>query len=114
MIRVRDSRKKRTVLLVIAGLILIPGAYGFIEKLVQFIRALSIDRGVDFTLVPVSNYLFVAAGMACIRPRNVAANPGDASPAAAGAPATASTAVVAPAGWTAMASLSKAAKVSGR
>ncbi len=66
MIRVRDSRKKRTVLLLIAGLILIPGAYGFIEKLVQFIRALSIDRGVDFTLVPVSNYLFVAAGMACM------------------------------------------------
>ena len=66
MIRIKDSRAKRITLLVIAGLILIPGAYGFIEKLIQFFRMLRIDRGVDFTLVPISNYLFVAAGMACM------------------------------------------------
>jgi len=66
MIRVKDSRGKRNTLLVIAAFILIPGAYGFIEKLIQFFRMLGIDRGVDFTLVPITNYLFVAAGMACM------------------------------------------------
>ena len=66
MIRIKDSRAKRNTLLVIAAVILIPGAYGFIEKLIQFFRMLRVDRGVDFTLVPISNYLFVAAGMACM------------------------------------------------
>jgi len=66
MIRSRDSRGKRRALIIIAAVILIPGAYGFTEKLIQFFRTLGTDRGADFTLVPISNYLFVAVGMACM------------------------------------------------
>ena len=66
MIRTNESRGKRIALLIIAAVILIPGAYGFTEKLIQFFRTLGTDRGADFTLVPISNYLFVAAGMACM------------------------------------------------
>lgn len=66
MIRTKDSRSKRISLIIIACLILIPGAYGFIEKIIQFFRTLGLERGADFTLIPITNYFFVAAGMACL------------------------------------------------
>lgn len=66
MIRRVDSRGKRIALWCMAFGILIPGAYGFIEKLIQFIRTLNTDEGAGFTIVPISNYLLIAAGMACL------------------------------------------------
>lgn len=66
MIRMPESRGKRITLWVMAVGILLPGAYGFGEKLVQFIRTLNTEDGAGFTLIPISNYFFVAAGMACM------------------------------------------------
>jgi hypothetical protein len=61
-----ESRGKRITILVMAVGILIPGAYGFIEKLIQFVRTLNTDSGAGFTIIPISNYFLIAAGMACM------------------------------------------------
>lgn len=61
-----ESRGKRITILVMAVAILVPGAYGFIEKLVQFVRTLNTDSGAGFTIIPISNYFMIAAGMACM------------------------------------------------
>lgn len=66
MKRLGESRSKRITLMAMAIVILVPGAYGFGEKLVQFIRTLNTEHGAGFTLIPISNYFFVAAGMACM------------------------------------------------
>jgi len=62
------SRTRTIVLWVVAVLILVPGGYGFVEKFIQFVRilALSTDEGGGFTIIPIVNYLLVAAGMVCL------------------------------------------------
>lgn len=62
----KDSRGKKILLWTITIVILVPGAFGFGEKLFEFFRTLTAKNGgAEFTLVPLSNYLLVAAGMAC-------------------------------------------------
>ncbi len=61
-----ESRGKRITILVMAIGILIPGGYGFIEKLIQFVRTLNTETGAGFTIIPISNYFLIAAGMACM------------------------------------------------
>lgn len=66
MNRTPESRGKRIALWCIALAVLLPGAYGFIDKLVQFIRTLKTVQGAEFTLVPISNYFLIAGGMTCL------------------------------------------------
>ncbi|MFQ5423112.1 MAG: hypothetical protein ACE5F9_03945 [Phycisphaerae bacterium] len=61
-----ESRSKRIALWCIAVGVLVPGAYGFTAKLVEFIRTLVTDESGGFTLVPISNYFLIAAGMTCL------------------------------------------------
>jgi hypothetical protein len=61
-----DSRKKTIVVVTIGVLILVPAAYGFVEKLMLFILAVKRDMIAGFTIIPVVNYLIVTAGMACL------------------------------------------------
>lgn len=60
--RRNDSRAKQIAVGVIATLILVPGAVGFAEKLVQFFHTLDSVDGGRFTLVPLLNYLLIALG----------------------------------------------------
>ncbi len=60
------SRTRRIVMWTMFVLILIPSGLGFLDKLVQFFRTLAADRGGGFTLLPISNYLLVSAGMFCL------------------------------------------------
>jgi len=66
MIRQPESRKKRITLWVIAVVVLVPGAYGFVEKLLEFIRTLNAGEDAGFTIIPISNYFLIAAGMGCM------------------------------------------------
>ena len=62
-----DSRLKNRIVAVIAVLILVPAAYGFIDKIYAFI---SVAEGAHdelrFTIVPVLNYFLLAAGFFCL------------------------------------------------
>ncbi|MFO0973061.1 MAG: hypothetical protein U1A27_06445 [Phycisphaerae bacterium] len=62
----RAASLKSVVVGVIAVLILLPASYGFIEKLILFVQAVRKDQVAGFTIVPVTNYLIVTAGMACL------------------------------------------------
>lgn len=66
MIQRSDSAAKRIALWFLALGILIPGGYGFTEKMIQFIRTLNTEEGAGFTIFPISNYFLIAAGMACL------------------------------------------------
>lgn len=46
--------------------LILPGAIGFVDKLVMFFRVLCTDNDGGFTILPVLNYLLVAAGMICM------------------------------------------------
>lgn len=59
------SRAKSIVVWVIAILILLPAGAGFIDKLVQFFRTFGLEEG-GFTIIPIMNYLLVAAGFICL------------------------------------------------
>ena len=59
------SRGMKITLAVMAVCILVPGGYGFGEKLRQFIYTVRNSDGGDFAIVPIANYLLVAAGMVC-------------------------------------------------
>lgn len=60
------SRAKTITLWCISVGIIVPGGYGFIEKFIQFIRTLRTDEGGGFTIVPITNYLIMAAGFTCL------------------------------------------------
>ncbi|MBI4971093.1 MAG: cbb3-type cytochrome oxidase assembly protein [Candidatus Omnitrophica bacterium] len=49
-----------------AVLILIPGALGFGDKLIQFFYVLASNREGRFALVPIATYLLVSAGFLSI------------------------------------------------
>ncbi len=66
MIRPTESRGKRIALWIIAIFVLVPGCYGFTDKLVQFFKTLRTVEGGHFTIIPILNYLLVAAGMTCL------------------------------------------------
>jgi hypothetical protein len=66
MISERNSPAKRIILWTVALLILTAGLFKFTEKLIVFVRTLSMEGGVAFTLIPLANYFIVAAGMACL------------------------------------------------
>ncbi len=60
------SRNKKIVLWIISIGIILPGAYGFIEKFIQFIRTLNTEEGGGFTIIPILNYLIMTAGFTCL------------------------------------------------
>jgi hypothetical protein len=60
------SRGKTVVLWIIAVGIMVPGGVGFFDKLIQFFRTFASDEAGGFTLVPIMNYLLVAAGFICL------------------------------------------------
>ncbi|MFQ5462463.1 MAG: hypothetical protein ACE5E5_07530 [Phycisphaerae bacterium] len=60
------SRAKKIFLWIVAIGIAVPGGYGFIEKFIQFVRVLLADKEGGFTIIPIANYLTVAAGMTCL------------------------------------------------
>lgn len=65
MIRI-ESRGKRIAVIIIAISILLPASVGFIEKLTLFIMAVKKDKIAGFTIIPVTNYFIVTAGMLCL------------------------------------------------
>lgn len=60
------SRKKNLVLWIISVGIILPGAYGFIENFIQFIRTLRTVDGGGFTIIPLLNYMLMTAGFVCL------------------------------------------------
>ena len=62
----RRSRTRTIVFWSLAIGIVLPGAYGFTEKFLQFIRTFRSDATGGFTIVPMANYLIVTAGFACL------------------------------------------------
>jgi hypothetical protein len=57
---------KAIVLVVMAAAIVVPAAIGFITKFVYFVRTLRTDNAGSFAIVPMINYLAVAAGFFCL------------------------------------------------
>lgn len=66
MTRQKPSTAKRIAVWTVGLLIIGPGGYGFVGKLIDFIRTLRLEEGGGFAIIPLSNYFFVAAGMACL------------------------------------------------
>ncbi len=60
------SRTKHWIILLMTVGILVPGGYGFINKLVEFFKTLQMETGGKFTIIPILNYLIVACGMTCL------------------------------------------------
>ncbi len=60
------SRTKTWVIWVVAMAILIPAGLGFVDKLVQFFRTVQSDSEGAFAIMPILNYLIIAAGMVCL------------------------------------------------
>ena len=60
------SRAKTIGLWCIAIAIIVPGGIGFIDKFIQFVRTFLTDEGGGFAVIPITNYLLVAAGMVCL------------------------------------------------
>jgi hypothetical protein len=54
------------LLVVMAAAVIVPAAAGFFAKFVQFLRALQSDEAGRFAIVPILNYLAVAAGFVCL------------------------------------------------
>ena len=61
-----ESWIKSASIVGIAILILIPAGYGFVEKVVQFVRTVTSDVDSKFTVFPILNYLIAAAGFVCL------------------------------------------------
>ncbi len=62
----KKYKAPRVFLIVMAVGVFITGMYGFGSKLEQFIRAVIVENEADFTLIPVLNYMFAAAGFLCL------------------------------------------------
>ncbi|RME37334.1 MAG: hypothetical protein D6788_09705 [Planctomycetota bacterium] len=54
------------LLAVLTVVIVVPAAYGFLSKLIDFIYTFRTDAEGRFTIIPIMNYLLVTAGMACL------------------------------------------------
>jgi NADH:ubiquinone oxidoreductase subunit 4 (subunit M) len=66
MILRREGRAKTVVVILVTAGIVLPGGVGFVAKFVQFVRTLQTETGGGFTIVPIMNYLLVAAGFGCL------------------------------------------------
>lgn len=62
----KQSRAKAIVIGVIAVVILVPSAFGFITKLVEFYYTFKTEKGGGFAIFPIMNYLLITAGFACL------------------------------------------------
>ena len=60
------SRKHKILLWLFVLFLLVPGAIGFLDKLVMFFRVLFTTQDGGFAILPILNYLLVAAGMLCL------------------------------------------------
>jgi|CXWL01.1.fsa_nt_gi hypothetical protein len=57
---------KAIVLGIMAVVIVVPAAIGFVTKFVYFVRTLRTDSAGSFAILPMVNYLAVAAGFFCL------------------------------------------------
>ena len=65
--RKKTSRTQRIVVILLGVFILVPGAIGFGDKLLQFFHVLySDDGGGRFAIVPILTYLLVSLGFVFI------------------------------------------------
>lgn len=62
----RMSRGKIAALVLLALVILLPAAFGFLTKLFKFFQTLQSDQEGGFTILPILTYLAVAAGFVCL------------------------------------------------
>lgn len=62
----RKSRGANIAVGLLAVLILVPAAYGFITKLVEFVRTSRSGGQGGFAILPVLIYLSVSAGFLCL------------------------------------------------
>lgn len=61
-----ESRRRNRLLIVMAVVVIVPAAFGFITKFVEFIRTLETDEAGGFTILPIVTYLAMAAGFLCL------------------------------------------------
>lgn len=61
-----ESRAMKITLWVMAIVILVPAAFGFGDKLWEFIHTLNTVEDAGYTIIPISTYFLVAGGMACL------------------------------------------------
>lgn len=66
IVRQRDSRSKKAFLICFTLGIMIPGAYGFIEKLLAFVKSSQSGPIGRIAIIPVLNYLIVTMGFGCL------------------------------------------------
>ena len=65
--RVRGRIGPKAIALgVMAVAIIVPAAAGFITKFVYFVQTLRTDASASFAIVPMVNYVVVAAGFFCL------------------------------------------------
>ena len=65
--RVESQRRFKRIMLVGSAVgILVPCAFGFIDKFVQFVRVAGTDTDGSFALIPMANYVLVALGFLCL------------------------------------------------
>lgn len=60
------SRLRQCVVLLMAGLILVPSLFGFGTKFLEFIRLVRGDVDGVFAITPVVNYLLASLGFLCL------------------------------------------------
>jgi len=59
---VRSSRTKIVTVVIMTVIIVLPAAYGFAERMLEFIRTYASTDGGGFAIVPILNYTLVSAG----------------------------------------------------
>lgn len=62
----RPRRTRQIVFWCISLAIILPGGYGFVAKFIEFIHTLRSDADGGFTIIPIMNYLLIAAGFTCL------------------------------------------------
>jgi len=66
-VRIRGRVGPKAILLIVMAVaVVVPAAIGFITKFVYFVRTLHSDSAGSFAIVPMINYLAVAAGFFCL------------------------------------------------
>lgn len=64
--QVTSARTKGRVLVLMAVVFVSPAAFAFVNKFLKFIRTMDTDEMGAIALVPMLNYLAVAAGFLCL------------------------------------------------
>jgi len=60
------SRTKVVTVVIMTVIIVIPAAYGFAARMLEFIRTYASADGGGFAIIPILNYVFVSVGFLCL------------------------------------------------